>query len=77
MTYSLPMRQSDGIRTRWWDNFTRTTRVEKYGQGLNFPQDEWITHRDSQLKQYNADYDGVEVHFATEQDAMMFLLRWS
>lgn len=77
MTYSLPMRQPDGIRKSWWHNFTVTSRVEKFGQTLNFSHLNWINHRDSLLKQYNAKYDGKYVHFDTEQDAVVFLLRWS
>lgn len=76
MTFSLPMRQSDGLRTRWWDNFTRTTRVDKFGTTLDFYQLDWLEHRDSVLKQANAEYDGKHVHFATEKDATLFLLRW-
>lgn len=77
MTYSLPMRRPDGIRTSWWNNFTVTTRLEKFGPTLDFFQGDWINHRDALLKQYNAEYDGKEVHFATEQDAMFFILKWS
>ena len=77
MTYSLPMRQHDGLRTRWWDNFTRTTHTEKFGPGLDFSQADWIDHRDALLKKYKAVYDGKFVHFDTEQDATFFMLRWS
>lgn len=75
--YSLPMRQHDGLRTRWWDNFTRTSRVEKYGPELNFNSAEWIDYRDALLLKYNAVYDGKCVNFATEQDATYFILRWA
>jgi hypothetical protein len=77
MTRSLAMRRWDGVRETWWDNFVRTTRIEKYGEGLKFPQCEWVDHRSAVLETYNAVYDGKYVHFKTEQDAMWFILRWS
>ena len=77
MTYSLRMREPDGLRTRWWDNFTRTSRVEKFGTKMDFDANEWIAYRDALLKKHNAEYDGECVNFDTEQDAMFFILRWS
>lgn len=75
--YSLPIRDPDRTRKFWWANFTETTRLEKYGPGLNFTPSEWLAHRDTILKTHNATYDGTHVHFVSEQDAMMFMLRYS
>ena len=83
MTYSLPIRSprwgigNAGERKQWWENFTRTTREEKFGYGLNFYTGDWLEHREMVLSEYNAEYYGAHVHFKTEQDATMFLLRWS
>lgn len=81
--YSLPIRYPSGNspcsgqRKEWWGNFTKTTREAAYGPGLNFSQTDWILHRYNELAKYNAFYDGTFVHFETEQDATVFLLRWS
>ena len=36
-----------------------------------------MTQRQLLRKEYNAKIEGNDVIFATEQDALMFLLRWS
>ncbi len=86
MTYSMPIRNSvyskspsrgTGQRKSWWANFTKTTREEKFGPGLGFGQDNWLKHREEVLATYNAKYDGMYVHFDSEQDATLFLLRWA
>lgn len=76
MTYSLPIRQPNSDRTNWWSNFTKISRVEKFGPGWDYSPGDWINYRDSLLKQANAKYDGKYVHFATEKDAVVFILRW-
>jgi hypothetical protein len=81
MTYSLPIRSPRtggklGERKKWWVNFTRATREEKFGYGLNFYTDEWLEHRAIVLAKYNAEYYGAHVHFVSEKDATLFLLRW-
>lgn len=77
MTYSIPIRDEAGIRMRWWSNFTKATREAEYGTEFNFSQTDWILHRYNELAKHNAVYDGSHVNFATEPDAMFFLLRWS
>lgn len=76
MPYSLPIR-CRGARKSWWANFTKITREEIFGPTLGFATDEWLFQRAMALKKYNAWYDGDHVHFKTEQDATLFLLRWS
>lgn len=86
MTYSLLIREpayskipnlGSGTRKPWWANFTTTIRQEHFGLDLKFKQDEWINYRTEMLAKYNAWYDGTHVHFMTEHDATLFLLRWS
>jgi hypothetical protein len=83
MTFLLSVFKSGGYkthtedRTQWWEKFTRTTREEKFGPGLNFPVDDWIRHRTEKLAEYHAFYDGIFLHFESEQDSTLFLLRWS
>lgn len=77
MTYSIPIRDEAGIRMRWWANFTKGVREEKFGKELNFMTSDWLIHRELVLETHNAVYDGTHVNFATEPDAMFFLLRWS
>ena len=83
MTVSLPIQYPPanglgaGRRKEWWANFTKTIREAEYGPGLNFHQTDWILHRYNELAKYNAVYDGMAVHFETEKDATMFVLRWS
>lgn len=77
MTLSLPIRSDHKDRHSWWENFTRTIREAEYGPGLNFSQSDWILHRYNELAKFNAFYDGEHVHFNTEQDATLFLLKWS
>lgn len=76
MTFPLEIRPN-GIRARWWHNFTSTVRVEKFGPGFGFTTAEWVDYRDALLRKHNAAYDGKYVHFDAEQDAVFFLLRWS
>lgn len=85
MTHSLPIYEhshddrSDraNVRKEWWANFTKTIREEHFGLGFDFKQYEWIKHRTEMLAKYNAWFDGSKVHFTTDQDATLFLLRWS
>lgn len=82
MTISIPIRSLRiggklGERNQWWENFTRATREEKFGYGLDFYTDDWLEHREMVLSEYNAEYYGAHVHFKTEQDATFFILRWS
>lgn len=86
MTYSLPIRDAvynvdpelgSGPRKSWWANFTTTIRQEHLGLDLKFKQEEWLEYRTEMLAKYNAWYDGTRVHFATKQDATLFLLKWS
>lgn len=77
MTYSLPIRGIDRRRKTWWDNFTKFTRYQRFGDGLNFKIIEWLEHRDSVLASYGASYDGSWIHFETEQAATFFILRWA
>ena len=78
MTYSLSIREIDtGFRKNWWSNFTISTREEHFGPGLHFTTGAWMNFRADTLKKYNAWYDGTDVHFESEKDAMLFLLRYS
>jgi hypothetical protein len=82
MTISLPIRsprndEKSGERKQWWENFTRATREEKFGDSLDFKAVDWLHHRKMELSKYNAEYYGAHVHFTTEQDATFFILRWS
>lgn len=85
MTYSLSIYEHlhesrtarSNERKAWWANFTKTIREEKFGEGLKFFTDQWIDFRTEVLAAYNAEYRDGSVHFASEQDATLFLLRWS
>lgn len=86
MTYSVRIRHDSvidngvlirGERKSWWGNFTKAIREAEYGPGLNFSQSDWIMHRYNELSKFNAFYDGAHVHFDTERDAVMFMLRYA
>jgi len=76
MTYRLPIR-SNGERCSWWDNFTKKTRETVFPERYKFFTGEWLVRRSEELEKYNAVFDGVHVHFESEKDATLFLLRWS
>lgn len=62
-------------RESWWENFTKTTRNERFGSELNFNPGAWIKHRDQTLIKYGAKYDGECVHFDDAESATLFFLK--
>lgn len=70
-TYCLLM---DSLHPTWW-NFLKG--VNEIGRSAPAGTSNWFVQRDHMLLQYNAYATSGKVYFKTEQDAMMFLLRWS
>lgn len=78
MMVSFPVYKLHRVnREPWWENFTKITREQKFGPGLNFITSDWIKHRDQKLAEYGARFDGVEVHFDNAESATLFFLKWT